>query len=177
MALNDRQQRFAEEYLVDLNGRRAAIRAGYASNSAEVQASQLLRNPKVAAEVDRLMAERAGRVRISQDHVVLELIPLVMSNMADYAEATEGGAARLKLGELDRRGWGAIHEITVEETTEGKGEAAVDVRKTKIKLYDKRAAAELLGRHLGMWIDKLEHTGKDGQPLGFRMFAPGAKPE
>ncbi len=54
MRLSPNQQRFCEEYVVDLNGTQAAIRAGYSANSAEMQASRLLTNDKVKSEVKRL---------------------------------------------------------------------------------------------------------------------------
>ena len=59
--LRPKQARFVQEYLIDLNGTHAAIRAGYAAPSAEVTASQLLRFPKVAAAVDKALAARARR--------------------------------------------------------------------------------------------------------------------
>lgn len=71
--LNPKRLRFAQEYLVDLNGTAAARRAGYSEKTANEQAARLLANASVQAEVARLMAERSKRTQIDQDRIVLEL--------------------------------------------------------------------------------------------------------
>lgn len=73
MALTPRQQRFVDEYLIDLNATQAAIRAGYSKNGAEVTASKLLRVAKVSAEVNRLMAKRAEKLEITAAGISAEL--------------------------------------------------------------------------------------------------------
>ena len=72
MSLNPKQQRFVEEYLVDLNGTQAAIRAGYSPKTAEVQASRLLSN----AKVQQAVAE--GRARLSQSTGITRKYPSAM---------------------------------------------------------------------------------------------------
>src|SRR3954471_4710859 len=71
--LNDRQRRFVEHYLVDLNATQAAIRAGYSAATASEQASRLLANVKVAAAIAEAQAARSRRTEVTQDRVVLEL--------------------------------------------------------------------------------------------------------
>jgi phage terminase small subunit len=68
-----KQARFVEEYIVDLNGRQAAIRAGYSPKTAEVQASRLLRNAKLQATLESAIRERSKRAELSSDRVVEEL--------------------------------------------------------------------------------------------------------
>lgn len=70
--LTDKQSRFVDEYLVDLNAKQAAIRSGYSAKTAEFQASRLLRNGKVQAAVAEAMKARSKRTDITQD-AVLEL--------------------------------------------------------------------------------------------------------
>ena len=72
--LNARQSRFVEEYLLDLNGKQAAIRAGYSAKTAEVQASRLLSHAKVAVAVAAAKARRAARVEVTQDYVLGKLV-------------------------------------------------------------------------------------------------------
>lgn len=67
MSLTEKQQRFANEHLIDLNATQAAIRAGYSSKSAEQQGSTLLRNPKVRAYIDERMAEHSKRTGVNQE--------------------------------------------------------------------------------------------------------------
>lgn len=68
-----RQERFCQEYLVDLNGTQAAVRAGYSAKSARAQAAQLLANLNVARRVQALQAEAAKRNQVSIDEVVDKL--------------------------------------------------------------------------------------------------------
>ena len=81
MTLRDKQQRFVEEYLKDLNATEAAKRAGYAARSAEVQGHRLLRNDKVSAEIAERKQERSQRTQITADQVLMGL----------YQEATATG--------------------------------------------------------------------------------------
>jgi phage terminase small subunit len=73
VTLTPRQQRFVAEYLVDLNGTQAAIRAGYSRNGAEVTASKLLRIAKVQRFVTAAQEERQTTTEVSADRVVREL--------------------------------------------------------------------------------------------------------
>jgi len=58
-----------------------------------------------------------------------------------------------------------VQEITVDEYAEGSGEDVRLVKKVKLKLIDKIRALELIGKHLAMWVERHEHTGKDGGPI------------
>lgn len=70
MALNDKQQRFVEEYMVDLNATQAAIRAGYSLTTASEMGYENLRKPQIAVEIDKLMKERSERLNITADMVL-----------------------------------------------------------------------------------------------------------
>ncbi|ACR15021.1 TerS [Burkholderia phage BcepIL02] len=72
-ALTDRQQRFVDEYLIDLNATKAAERAGYSAKTAQEQSSRLLSKPHVQAAIAEAKARRAARVEIDQDRIVREL--------------------------------------------------------------------------------------------------------
>lgn len=71
---NKKHEKFCQEYLVDLNGTQAAIRAGYKEHNAASQASTLLRNPNILARVGELRKEQRERLALNADFVVLELI-------------------------------------------------------------------------------------------------------
>lgn len=142
--LTAKQQRFCDEYLIDLNATQAAIRAGYSPKTAEQTASRLLTVVKVSDEIAREMAERSKRTGINQDRVVQELAKLAFVNIADVVD---------------------LDSATVKETATGEDLACIQSVKIKpsefgtereIKLYDKKASLELLGKHLGMFKDKLE---------------------
>lgn len=161
--LTPRQQRFVEEYLVDLNGTKAAIRAGYSAKTADQQASRLLTNVKVAAAIATGQAKRSERTEITADQVVAELAKLGFANMLDYMQAGPGGYPYLDFSALPRDQAAALQEVTVEDYVEGRGENARDVKRVKFKLADKRAALVDLGWHLGMFKDRLELSGNVNQ--------------
>jgi phage terminase small subunit len=165
-SLSLRQARFAAEYVIDLNGEKAAIRAGYSPKTAKFQASRLLTNVNLQVELSRLQAERARRTELSADWVLRRLIPLADANMADYMRADPiSGDPYFDFSRLTRDQTAALQEVTVDSYVEGRGDDARKVKRVRFKLADKRAALVDIGRHLGMFTDKHEVTGKDGAPL------------
>lgn len=160
--LTPRQARFVEEYLIDLNATQAAIRAGYSEKTAEAQASRLLTKVKVASAVALAQARRSERTEITQDSVLRELALLGFADMGSYVEINPDGSARLDWSSLPPGGTKVIHEITQDVALERDGydedgkPQFTNVRKTKFKLYDKRAALVDIGKHLGMFIERRE---------------------
>ena len=75
--LTPKQARFVEEYLVDLNAKQAAIRAGYSAKSAHVEGSRLLTNAKVAATIAAAKQERAEATKIDAEYVLRRLHQIV----------------------------------------------------------------------------------------------------
>jgi phage terminase small subunit len=158
----DRYEAFAREYVVDLNGKRAAIAAGYAEASAEVKASQLLRIAKCRALINALLSKRASKLEVKAEHVVEEISRLAFSNLHDYIRIDGDGQADIDLSALTRDQAAAISEFIV-DTTGGTGDGERrKVLRTKIKLVDKTKNLELLCRHLGMLNDRLQVTGLEG---------------
>ena len=84
--LTDRQQRFVDEYLIDLHATKAAERAGYSPKTAQEQSSRLLSKPHVQAPITEAKARRAARVEIDQDRVVLELMNIVFADANGLVE-------------------------------------------------------------------------------------------
>lgn len=165
--LTAKQHLFVEEYLKDLNATRAAIRAGYSAKTAYSKGHSMTKT--LSVQICEAQAERSKRTKITQDKVLKELAKIGFSNMLDYVSITNGGDPVPDFSKLTRDQAAAISEITVEEYTEGRGEDAENVKRTKFKLSDKRAALVDIGRHLGMFKDKLELTGADGKPLDLNL--------
>lgn len=163
--LNERQKRFIAEYLVDLNATQAAIRAGYSEKTAHSTGCRLLKQADIAASLAKHQEARAERVGITADMVLEELARIGFANIYDYMRLTEQGDAFVDLSELTREQAAAISEVTVEDFKDGRGEKARDVRRVKFKLHDKRPALVDIGKHLGMFVDRKEITGKDGGPI------------
>jgi phage terminase small subunit len=154
-----RQQMFAREYVIDLNGTRAAIAAGYAEKAAATAASQLLKNAKVSKLINDLQSKRASRLDIKADRVAEELHRLAFANMQDYMRVNEDGWPELDLSTLTRDQAAAIQEFS-EDATGGQndGERRLVIRR-RFKLADKGQNLERLGRHLGMFQDNVKVTG------------------
>ena len=158
--LTPKQRAFVREYLKDSCAAQAAIRAGYSAKTAESQGSRLLRNAKVLAAVEAGQAalEEAvqDEVRVEVSEVLRELRRLAFSDIGQGV-GERGGVLMLKdMPEDFRR---AISSIEVEELFAGKGEERVQVGTvTKLKLWPKDKALELLGKYLKLFTDKVELT-------------------
>lgn len=165
--LTAKQQCFIEEYLIDLNATQAAIRAGYSAKTAYSKGQLMTKT--LSAQISEAQANRSKRTQITQDMVLNELAKIGFSNMLDYVSVTDDGDLLPDFSAVTRDQAAAISEVTVEEYTEGRGDDAQNVKRTKFKLSDKRSALVDMGRHLGMFKDKLEITGADGKPVDMNL--------
>ena len=149
--LTEKQKRFADEYIIDLNATRA-YKVAYPNvkndETAAVNASKLLRNTKVKEYIDKRIDERAKRTEVTQDKVVKELAKIGFAKITDYIEIGYGGIVKVKAtDDIPKDKVGAIAGIK-------EGQNGIE-----IKMNDKVKALELLGRHLGMFTDKLQVDG------------------
>lgn len=145
--LSDQRQRFVEEYLIDLNGTQAAIRAGYSPKTAQEQASRLLSNVMVQEAISKAMAARSKRTGVNQDRVVLELAKIAFVKMTDVVDSN--GRIREDATDDDLS---CIESIKYKESDNEFGGSV----EREVKIGSKLKALELLGKHLGMWNDKLD---------------------
>src|SRR5882762_11035679 len=90
--------------------------------------------------------------------------------MADYMRVGPDGDPVLDFSKLTRDQAAALTEVTVEDFLDGRGEDARQVRRVKFKLASKLLALELLGKHLGLFKDRVEHTGKGGGPIEVKQY-------
>ncbi len=142
--LTDKQDKFVDEYLVDLNATQAAIRAGYSQKTAYRIGAENLRKPQIQKKIQEKMQERQQRTEVTQDRVVRELATIAFAKATDYAEIRNG----------------IVYIKDTEGLSEDQIRAIAGIKKRangiEVKLNDKEKALELLGRHLGMWNDKLD---------------------
>ena len=154
--LTDKQKRFCEEYLIDLNATQAAIRAGYKEKTAYAQGQRLLKKVEAQEYLQELMDERSKRTEITADRVLRELAAIAFSDRTELAQVGESG------------------EVTFTPTEQLKEDikrtiAGIENGKHGIKVttYDKVKALELLGKHLGLFtagadnsaaLDKLDEV-------------------
>lgn len=150
--LTEKQQRFVEEYLIDLNATQAAIRAGYKPSSARQVGTENMSKPSIRACIDQAIAERSKRTGINQDRVIRELARLAFVNASDVIDMDEA-SIKCNASEDDTAAIASVKVKTI-PTKEGDGV------EREIRLNDKLKALELLGKHLGMFKDKLEIEGK-----------------
>lgn len=165
--LTPKQETFVREYLVDLNATAAAVRAGYASGDI---GRQLLTKTHVQEAIAEAQKARAERTQVTADRVLLELARVAFLDPADVLDFASGPSVRLRdadrIPEDARR---AIASIKVKRYAEGRGEAAKEVEVIEFRLCDKLSALDKLGRHLGLFADRVEVTGKDGGPVAQRL--------
>lgn len=127
--LTAKQQRFCDEYLIDLNATQAAIRAGYSKKTANRIGTENLSKPVIRQYIDKRMAEKEAELIADQDEVLRYLTSVM-------------------------RGEAVSEEIVVEGTGDGCSEARTIEKCPSEK--DKLKAAELLGKRYGIYTEKIE---------------------
>lgn len=149
--LTVKQKRFIEEYLIALNATQAAIRAGYSPNSAKEIGCENLTKPHIRARVDKAIAEWSKRTGINAERVIIELARIGLINPGNLINF---GWATVK-GEATEDDLAAIQSVKVKTIpTEGG-----NITEREVRLYDKNRALELMGKHLGMFSNKVEVSG------------------
>lgn len=148
--LSEKQQRFVDEYLIDLNATQAAIRAGYSAKRASEIGYQLLQKTTVQNAIAEKMAERSRRTGVNQDRVVLELARIAFLRMTDVVDS-EG---QIREGAIEDD-LSCIESIKYKHSETDSGSSV----EREVKAASKIKALELLGRHLGMFKDKIEVSG------------------
>lgn len=146
-SMTAKQQRFVEEYLVDLNATKAAIRAGYSPQSAYSIGQENMKKPVIKNAIDKAMAERSRRTGINQDRILIELAKIGFLNPVDVINMDD---ATIR-GDANREDTAAIASIKVKTIPTEDGE----IVEREVKTYDKIKALELIGKHIGMFADKL----------------------
>lgn len=169
MKLTAKQIRFVDEYMVDFNATQAAIRAGYSKKTAAFIGAENLKKPKIAEEIARRQKDLQRRTEVTQDRVVKELARVAFADATDYAcvetltyENEDGTVSPIQV----------VSPKDTDTLSDDQRAAIASIKQgangVEVKLCDKIKALELLGRHIGMFSDKLSLSGADGGPLTFR---------
>lgn len=151
--MNDKQRRFAQEYLIDLNATQAAIRAGYSAKTASSQGERLLRNVEVQRAVTEAKAARSEETGINAAWVLKRLADESFADLADLYDEL-GRVKPVKDWPLVWR-QGLVAGIEVETIGEGAGHV------TKVKISERIKRVELIGKHVDVqaFKEKIEHSG------------------
>lgn len=140
--LTAKQQRFCDEYLIDLNATQAAIRAGYSKKTANEQGARLLVNVSIQKKIFELQKEREKRTEITQDSVLHELALIAFAKASDYARVVEKDAMVEVDGNmvpvLDEDGkqvkYRTVEPILTDELTEDQKKAIAVIKKGSRRL-------------------------------------------
>ncbi|WP_109078462.1 terminase small subunit [Aggregatibacter kilianii] len=139
--LTNKQKRFIEEYLIDLNATQAAIRAGYSKDTAKEIGYENLTKPHIQEAIAEAQSKRSERAQIKQDDVIRMLL--------ENIEIASGKKAVIKT------------EIRKSEDGELVGD---DIAQFVYESSSVNRSLELLGKHLGMFKDGIDIT-TGGKPL------------
>jgi phage terminase small subunit len=159
IALHQRRTRFVKEYLLEQNATKAAIAAGYSEKGAGVTGHQLLKNPKIRAEINKKNEELNKKYELSAERIKIEIARLCYYDPAAYFN--DDGSAKA-ISEIDEDSRRAISGFEMAELFTGSGEerkAAGYIK--KFKLPDKGRALELAARVQKLLVDRVEITGSD----------------
>lgn len=155
--LRPRQRDFVREYLVDLNASAAARRAGYSEVSARMVGCENLTKPNIARAIAQAMAERAQRTEITADRVLQELARLAFFDPRKFFRRDGSLIPVTELDDDTARAVAGIEATRKPVAHSADGDEEADPAElVKIKLADKRASLELLGKHLGLFTDRLK---------------------
>ena len=155
--LNQRQEMFCREYIKDLNGTQAAIRAGYSPRTADRMAYELLKKPEIQAFVLQSKAERVEEVKVDANYVLKRLIEI---DEMDVADILDDGGDFLPIRKWPKVWRTTLSGLDIAIINSGDTEAIIK----KIKWPDKVKNLELLGKHIGVgaFTEKVDHTSSDG---------------
>lgn len=134
--LTPRQQRFVDEYLIDLNATQAAIRAGYSKKTAPGIGWENLTKPNIADAIVKAQEKRSERTSVTQDYVIKTIIETV--ERCSQASPVTDRHGDIVLGEAPDGTLKPIYKYDATNVLKG---------------------SELLGKHLGMFSDKVEVSG------------------
>lgn len=144
--MTKRQKCFVEEYLIDLNATQAAIRAGYSPKTAKDIGCENLAKPNIQRAIAEQMAERSKRTGVNQDRVIRELAKIAFAKLTDIVDAN--GQIKSTATDDDLA---CVESLKCKRSDFDNGYS----EEREVKISPKLKALELLGKHLGMWNDKL----------------------
>ena len=147
--LTPKKEKFALEYLKDLNATQAAIRAGYSKKTAHSQGPRLLEDVEVKGLIDKHRTHFATETGVTVERVLAEYAKLGFS---DIRKIFDDAGGLKPVTELDDDIAAAVTSVDVSTTKIGDE----TIRTHKIRLSDKKLALDSIARHLGMFKDSVE---------------------
>ena len=158
--LTDKQSRFIDEYLIDLNATQAAIRAGYSEKTAQEIGAQNLSKLIISEEIQKRMQKRSESTEITAERVLKEYAKIAFTNLPGIVNFNKGMMSIEDFQNLNEDQKACIKKFkckTVVSMTESGDEVPVEM--VEVELHDKQNALGMIGKHLGMFTEKVEHSG------------------
>jgi len=140
------QERFCQEFVVDLNGAAAAARAGYSKTRSHITAHELMKQPKIKNKIKELQAKTAARLEVTVEGIAREYKKIIEANIVDFLDE-DGGMVNLK--KLPREITAAIESVKTSSYYDRKAKRVVNV--IQFKMHSKPQALDALGRHVGLF--------------------------
>lgn len=154
--LTPQQMRFVTEYVSDpSNAAAAAKRAGYSVDTAKEAASRLLQTIKIKKAISQAQAHAVKALNITAERVLQELALIAFARNDDIITTDENGETDINLHGLSVQNKNSPTEVSV-STSSSKSGKVKTVTVKGVKLSDKQAALERLGKHLGMFKEQIE---------------------
>jgi len=151
--LTDKQKRFANEYLIDLNAAQAAIRTGYSENSAKEQGARLLTNDNIKKYIDKRLDKQSDNNTLLIAKVIKELQKIGFSDINDYLEWDEKTGKIIPSKDIDTTVLSQV--IITEKHLTSKQDTELVQRDIKFKMHDKIKALDILSKYLKLYSDNV----------------------
>jgi len=147
--LTPRQRVFCDHYLITLSAKESALEAGYAKKNAAIIGAMNLNKKHIKEYISFKMDERSKRTDITADRVIQEISKLAFAKISDIAEVTNDGVVLKDLSNIDISCISEAYEVSTSK----------DNKNVRVKIHDKTKNLELLGKHLGIFKEKVEYSG------------------
>lgn len=186
--LSPQMARFVEEYVAseDLNATQAAIKAGYLAKSAKVKASHLLADARIQTAVSAVFESRSKRTQITADKVLERLWDIATADPNELVELRRACCAKCypdnadltldpnpECADCEGEGQSVVHFHDTRALSGPARRLYAGAKRTRdgieIKMHDQLAALNSVARHLGMFTDKIEHSGPGGEALAVKV--------
>lgn len=163
MALTPKQQTFISEYMIDLNSTASAIRAGYSARNAGKIGPELLGKTRIQEAIQQAMQEREKRTGITADRVLNEYAKIAFADIKDFLSfKTENTSIGVDDDGKAITAYQQIINVRPSDDVDGTMIQEVSISPKGVfafKLHDKKGSLDMIGKHLGMFTDKLEVNG------------------
>ncbi|HBI2170509.1 TPA: terminase small subunit [Listeria monocytogenes] len=143
--LTQKQKRFCDEYLIDLNATQAAIRAGYSKKTARAIANENFTKPYIKEYIEKRMAEKEKELIAEQDEVMRYLSAVMRREKTESVVVTLSKEKSTYVPDEN----GTMRKQTVKEDI-------AQVVEIPARLSDSNKAAELLGKAYGLYTDRID---------------------